>query len=65
MSTQRLTLAQALVRHLAAQKTEIDGRIEPLFGGLWAIFGHGNVPALGEALAEVQQTLPTWRGQNE
>lgn len=65
MNTHRLTLAQALVRHLAAQKTEVDGRIEPLFAGLWAIFGHGNVPALGEALAEVQETLPTWRGQNE
>ncbi len=65
MSTQRLTMAQALVRHLSAQNTEIDGRIKPLFAGLWAIFGHGNVPALGEALAEVQDSLPTWRGQNE
>lgn len=65
MTTHRLTLAQALVRHLAAQKTEIDGKVQPLFAGFWGIFGHGNVPALGEALAEVQQTLPTWRGQNE
>ncbi len=65
MTRHRLTLAQALVRYLGAQKTDIDGSIEPLFKGVWGIFGHGNVPALGEALAEVQQTLPTWRGQNE
>lgn len=65
MTTHRLTLAQALVRHLAAQKTDIDGDIVPLFAGVWGIFGHGNVPALGEALAEVRDTLPTWRGQNE
>jgi 3D-(3,5/4)-trihydroxycyclohexane-1,2-dione acylhydrolase (decyclizing) len=39
-STLRLTTAQALVRYLAAQQTP-DG--EPLFGGVFAIFGHGNV----------------------
>jgi 3D-(3,5/4)-trihydroxycyclohexane-1,2-dione acylhydrolase (decyclizing) len=30
--------------------TEIDGTRLPLFGGAFAIFGHGNVAALGEAL---------------
>ena len=50
MSTIRLTMAQALVRFLAAQKTEIDGATLPLFGGVWAIFGHGNVAGMGEAL---------------
>src|SRR5947207_2214899 len=59
----RLTMAQALVRYLAAQRTEIDG--EPLFAGVWAIFGHGNVAALGEALWHVRKTLPTFRGHNE
>jgi len=63
--THRLTLAQALVQHLIVQRTEIDGRTEPLFAGLWAIFGHGNVPALGEALHAHRTSLPTWRGQNE
>ena len=47
MSTIRLTMAQALVRYLAALRTE-EG--EPLFGGAFAIFGHGNVAGLGEAL---------------
>ena len=51
MATIRLTMAQALVRYLAAQRTEYDGRTVPLFGGVWAIFGHGNVAGIGEALA--------------
>ena len=51
MATIRLTMAQALVRYLAAQRTECDGRTVPLFGGVWAIFGHGNVAGIGEALA--------------
>jgi 3D-(3,5/4)-trihydroxycyclohexane-1,2-dione acylhydrolase (decyclizing) len=58
-------MAQALVRHLAAQKIIIDGREQQLFGGVFAIFGHGNVICLGEALYEARAILPTWRGQNE
>ena len=65
MSTIRLTMAQALVRYLCNQFTEIDGKREPLFPGVFAIFGHGNVTCLSEALEAVQDTLPTWRGQNE
>ena len=65
MSKIRLTMAQALVRYLAAQKVEIDGHTQPLFAGVWAIFGHGNVPALGEALYGCRETLPTLRGHCE
>ena len=65
MSTVRLTMAQALVRYLCNQFTIIDGKREPLFAGLFGIFGHGNVTCLSEALEAVQDTLPTWRGQNE
>src|ERR671918_2052603 len=61
----RLTMAQALVRYLCNQVTEIDGERVPLFAGVFAIFGHGNVTCLSEALESVQDTLPTWRGQNE
>lgn len=64
-STVRLTMAQALVRYLCNQFTEIDGERVPLFAGVFAIFGHGNVTCLSEALEAVQDTLPTWRGQNE
>ncbi|MEX2649609.1 MAG: 3D-(3,5/4)-trihydroxycyclohexane-1,2-dione acylhydrolase (decyclizing) [Alphaproteobacteria bacterium] len=61
----RLTMAQALVRYLAAQEIEIDGRPMPLFAGMWAIFGHGNVAGLGQALHEARDRLPTYRAHNE
>jgi 3D-(3,5/4)-trihydroxycyclohexane-1,2-dione acylhydrolase (decyclizing) len=62
MTTIRLTAAQAMVRWLAAQHNE-DG--DRFLAGVWAIFGHGNVAGLGEALHGVQDVLPTYRGQNE
>jgi 3D-(3,5/4)-trihydroxycyclohexane-1,2-dione acylhydrolase (decyclizing) len=65
MKTVRLTMAQALVRWLMAQRTMIDGREAPLFPGVFAIFGHGNVTCLSEALEAVKDRFPTWRGQNE
>jgi 3D-(3,5/4)-trihydroxycyclohexane-1,2-dione acylhydrolase (decyclizing) len=64
-ATIRLTMAQALTRHLAAQKTAIDGETLPIFAGVWAIFGHGNVAGLGEALWQVRDELPTYRAHNE
>lgn len=65
MDVIRLTTAQAVVRWLIAQKTVMDGETVPLFPGVFAIFGHGNVTCLGEALQPVSEQLPTWRGQNE
>jgi 3D-(3,5/4)-trihydroxycyclohexane-1,2-dione acylhydrolase (decyclizing) len=61
----RLTMAQALARFLTRQMTEIDGEKMPLFGGVWAIFGHGNVAGMGEALYQVRRDLPTYRAHNE
>lgn len=63
--TIRLTMAQALVRFLTCQMTEIDGEKVPLFAGVWAIFGHGNVAGMGEALYGVREQLPTYRAHNE
>ncbi|MBB5751803.1 3D-(3,5/4)-trihydroxycyclohexane-1,2-dione acylhydrolase (decyclizing) [Prosthecomicrobium pneumaticum] len=65
MKTIRLTMAQAVTRFLAAQRTVIEGETVPLFAGVFAIFGHGNVAALGEALYGVRDTLPTYRAHNE
>src|ERR1700720_4150351 len=65
MSTVRCTMAQAVVRYLCNQFTIVDGERAPLFPGVFAIFGHGNVTCLAEALEAVQDQLPTWRGQNE
>jgi len=62
MNVVRLTVAQALVRYLAALRTE-NG--EPLFGGVFAIFGHGNVAGMGEALYRHREALPTYRAHNE
>ncbi len=45
----RMTMAQALVKALAAQLTVVEGREVPLCAGVWAIFGHGNVAGMGEA----------------
>ena len=61
----KLTTAQAIVKYLIAQRTMIDGGEVPLFPGVFAIFGHGNVTCLGLALEEARDELPTWRGQNE
>jgi 3D-(3,5/4)-trihydroxycyclohexane-1,2-dione acylhydrolase (decyclizing) len=65
MTTIRLTAAQAMVRFLGAQRVEIDGRKQRLFEGVFAIFGHGNVAGLGEALYAAGDALPTYRAHNE
>ncbi|MBW0366100.1 MULTISPECIES: 3D-(3,5/4)-trihydroxycyclohexane-1,2-dione acylhydrolase (decyclizing) [Ensifer] len=63
--TVRLTMAQAVARFLTRQMTVIDGKKVPIFGGVFAIFGHGNVAGVGEALHAIKDTLPTYRAQNE
>lgn len=71
--TVRLTMAGALVRWMTAQRTVLGGQelggpeLEevPLFPGVFAIFGHGNVTCLGHELQQAGDALPTWRGQNE
>lgn len=65
MKTIRLTMAQAVIRYMTAQKVILDGEVKPLFAGVWAIFGHGNVAGLGEALYQVNDSLPTYRAHNE
>jgi 3D-(3,5/4)-trihydroxycyclohexane-1,2-dione acylhydrolase (decyclizing) len=62
MTTVRLTAAQAMVRYLAAQR---NAEGAPFLAGCWAIFGHGNVAAMGEALHAHRDRLPTFRGHNE
>src|SRR5215472_13017697 len=66
--TVRLTVAQALVRYLAALRADTGlpgGATAQLFGGVFAIFGHGNVAGLGEALYRHRAELPTYRAHNE
>jgi 3D-(3,5/4)-trihydroxycyclohexane-1,2-dione acylhydrolase (decyclizing) len=58
MTTVRLTVGQAIVRFLAAQRSERDGEVRRLIEGCFGIFGHGNVAGLGEALLEAELATP-------
>lgn len=62
---QRLTAAQAVVKFLKAQYSEYDGAQERLIGGMFGIFGHGNVAGMGEALDEYGEGLPFYQPKNE
>lgn len=65
-SKKRMTMAQALLTFLSKQKVEqFDGSFSPLLGGIFGIYGHGNVAGIGEALFERQKEIPYYRGQNE
>jgi 3D-(3,5/4)-trihydroxycyclohexane-1,2-dione acylhydrolase (decyclizing) len=61
----RLTVAQALVRFLAAQHVERDGHRHRFFAGCLGIFGHGNVAGLGQALQQHHDLLPYHPARNE
>ncbi|MBS0365937.1 MAG: 3D-(3,5/4)-trihydroxycyclohexane-1,2-dione acylhydrolase (decyclizing) [Proteobacteria bacterium] len=65
MSTLRCTAAQAAVRYLANQYVAGPSGETRYFTGAWAIFGHGNVAGLGEALHAARDELPTYRAHNE
>jgi 3D-(3,5/4)-trihydroxycyclohexane-1,2-dione acylhydrolase (decyclizing) len=61
----RLTVAQALVRFLAAQEIERDGERRRFFAGCFGIFGHGNLAGLGQALEQHEDLLPFHQARNE
>jgi len=65
MKTIRLTMSQAIVKYLSAQYIKIDDEIQPIFAGVFAIFGHGNVAGIGQALSDYEEQLPTFRGHSE
>ena len=61
----RITVAQALVRFLAAQQVERDGVSSPFFAGCFGILGHGNLAGIGQALAQHRDLLPFHQARNE
>lgn len=63
--TVRLTVAQAIVRYVAAQYSVADGERRRFVPASLGIFGHGNVAGFGQALAEHADTLPFVQGRNE
>ncbi|WP_454254028.1 3D-(3,5/4)-trihydroxycyclohexane-1,2-dione acylhydrolase (decyclizing) [Pseudomonas sp. Marseille-Q7302] len=65
MSTQRLTMAQALVKFLDNQYLSVDGVETKFVAGVFTIFGHGNVLGLGQALEQDAGDLVVHQGRNE
>jgi 3D-(3,5/4)-trihydroxycyclohexane-1,2-dione acylhydrolase (decyclizing) len=64
-TTTRLTVGQAVVRFLAAQRVERDDIEQPFFGGALGIFGHGNVAGIGQALLQYRKDFRLYQGRNE
>src|SRR5918992_2578215 len=64
-STVRLTMAQALVRFMSVQHTERDSVRQAFFGGVFGIFGHGNVAGVAQALDQMQAGLRYYQSRNE
>ena len=65
MSKTRMTVGQAVVKFLNQQYIEMDGKEEPFVDGVAAIFGHGMVVGLGQALEEEPGRLRVYQGRNE
>jgi 3D-(3,5/4)-trihydroxycyclohexane-1,2-dione acylhydrolase (decyclizing) len=61
----RMTMAQAVVRFMTQQRTARDGREQPFFGGVFGIFGHGNVAGIGQALQEQRASIRYYLARNE
>ncbi len=65
MTTQRLTMAQALVKYLSRQYVARDGQENRFFAGMWGIFGHGNVAGVGQALQQFAPAMRYYQSRNE
>ena len=65
MTTQRLTMAQALITYLSRQHVARDGVENPFFAGMWGIFGHGNVAGIGQALEQYAPDFRYYQSRNE
>ena len=69
METIRLTLGEAIVRYLDNQyvTAEIDGKtVETKFVEyFYAVFGHGCVLGVGEALSQAEHSIKVMQGRNE
>ncbi|MCU0513458.1 MAG: 3D-(3,5/4)-trihydroxycyclohexane-1,2-dione acylhydrolase (decyclizing) [Anaerolineae bacterium] len=65
MTTQRLTMAQALILYLSRQYVQRDGQQQRFFAGVWGIFGHGNVAGIGQALQQFAAEMPYYQSRNE
>jgi 3D-(3,5/4)-trihydroxycyclohexane-1,2-dione acylhydrolase (decyclizing) len=64
-TSRRLTMGQAIVEFLTQQYTSLDGTEQPFFGGVFTIFGHGNVAGIGQALLQAKDRIPCYFPRNE
>lgn len=60
-----MTMAQALIRFLGNQYVSFDGREQRFVEGVFAVFGHGNVLGVGQALEQDACGLVLRQGKNE
>ena len=65
MAANRLTLSQAIVRYMMNQHVERDGKSQAFFGGLWGIFGHGNIGGIAQAMHQYGPEFPYYIARNE
>ena len=65
MGTIKLTVGQAIIKFLNNQYIQTDAGIQKYINGTFGIFGHGNVTCIAEALYDIKEEFPTYRGQNE
>src|SRR5215217_3852307 len=64
-TTRRLTMGQAIVEFLTQQYSSLDGQEQPFFAGVFAIFGHGNVAGIGQALLQAKDRFRVYLPRNE
>ncbi len=61
----RMSVGEAVIKFLDNQYVSFDGKEEKFVEGVFAVFGHGCVLGMGEALAMGEHSLKVYQGKNE
>ncbi len=61
----KISVGEAIVRYLDNQYVSFDGAEYKFVEGVFAVFGHGCVLGVGEALANGKHSLKVYQGKNE
>jgi 3D-(3,5/4)-trihydroxycyclohexane-1,2-dione acylhydrolase (decyclizing) len=62
---QKITAAEAIVKFIKMQYSQLDSNVQRVIAGFLGIFGHGNVTGIGQALFEHRQDMAFIQGYNE
>ncbi len=65
MTSERMSVGEAIVRFLDNQYVSFDGQVTKFVEGVFTIFGHGCVLGVGEALSMGKHSLKVYQGKNE